>query len=372
MSNHSFARYTVLCLHLAGVVQSIHRETSDAAAATEEEEMGNYTYITLADESKVSIFEMDPETGALTYKKDVGLSGGPGPIATDRNEEFMYIGIRSTCEIASFRIDKGSGDLEALGIISLDADPCYMFVDRTGKFLLSSYYRAGKVTVHAIGEDGAAGALVTEVPTAEHAHCIQTDRSNRFAFVPHTVPPNSIFQFVFNADNGSLTPNTPGKVKRPAGEGPRHFVFHPFKDVVYVSNENGSSVTAYRFDTGNGTLEDFQTLSTLPEGFTGENTCAQIHMTPCGRMLFVTNRGHDTIACYSIDIDTGRMASVGQQKTEPVPRVFNLDPSGKFLFAAGQGSGKVEAFRVDADAGLTTSIGTYDVGKQPMWVQILR
>jgi 6-phosphogluconolactonase len=247
-----------------------------------------------------------------------------------------------------------------------------MSVDRNGKYLLSSYYNGGKVTVHKIDGTGAAAGKVAEVPTAEHAHCVQTDRTNRFAFVPHTVPPNAIFQFRFNDKSGELTPNASAKVERPAGEGPRHFAFHPHKDVVYVSNENGSTVTAYTLDTEAGTLSDFQTLSTLPDAFSGENTCAQIHTTPCGRMLFVSNRGHDSIASYAVGEDTGRMTPLGQQMTEPVPRVFIVDPTGNFLYAAGQGSGKMEAFRIDVEAGSLTSLGLYDVGDIPMWVEVLQ
>ncbi len=330
-----------------------------------------YLYVALGDENKVSIYTMEQDAGNLTFREDVSLSGGPGPIAVDANQRHMYIGIRSTCEIASFSIDPDSGKLSALGTISLDADPCYLFVDRTGKFLLSSYYSGGKVSVHKIGADGTAGEKLCEVATAEHAHCIQTDRSNRFAFVPHTVPPNAIFQFRFDAQTGVLTPNSKAKVSRPEGEGPRHFVLHPTKDFVYVSNENGSSVTAYRIDPENGLLSDFQTLSTLPDGYTGENTCAQIHMTPDGKLLFVSNRGHDSIACYAIDEDSGRMSALGQQKTEPVPRVFGVDPAGRFLFAAGQGSGRMEAFRIDENSGSLSSLKVYDVGKRPMWVMLL-
>jgi 6-phosphogluconolactonase len=333
--------------------------------------MTYYTYVALAGEKKVSIYTMDPETGTLTSKDDVGLSGEPGPIAVDTEQAFMHIGIRSTLEIASYRINPETGGLSALGTVPLDADPCYMSVDNTGKYLLSSYYGAGKITVHPIGDNGTVGDKVADVPTAEHAHCVETDRSNRFLFVPHTVPPNAIFQFLFDAETGTLAPNTIPKVTRPKGEGPRHFVFHPKKDFVYVSNENGSSVTAYRFDSGNGTLTDFQTLSTLPDGYSNENTCAQIHMTPCGRMLFVSNRGHDSIACYAINAESGEMTALGQQKTEPLPRVFAVDPTGKFLFATGQGSGKMEAFRLDVDAGSLTSLKVYDVGDRPMWVLVL-
>lgn len=334
--------------------------------------MAFYTYTALGDDNKVSMYEMDPATGVLSFRKDVCFGGGPGPIAVDSKQEYMYVGFRSSREISSYRIDARSGGLTPIGTVSLDADPCFMFVDRTRKYLLSSYYLAGKVTVHAIDRKGAAGRLVTEVSTAEHAHCIQTDRSNRFVLVPHTVPPNAIFQFLFNEKTGALTPNPVPKVSRPAGQGPRHYVYHPAKDFVYVSNENSSSVTAYTFDATSGTLADFQTLSTLPEeGYDEKNTCAQIHMTPDGRMLFVSNRGHDSIACYSVDSGNGLMTPLGRQKTEPVPRVFGVDPTGNFLFAAGQGSGKMEAFRIGAKSPALTPLAVYDVGRKPMWVMTL-
>lgn len=331
-----------------------------------------YTYITLAGENKVSLYEMNSDTGELSFREDVGLSGGPGPIAVDPKQQFMHIGIRSTPEIASFRIDPDTGGLSPLGTLALDTDPCHMSMDHTGKFLFSAYYFAGKVTVHSIGGNGAAADKVTEVATAEHAHCVQIDRSNRYLFVPHTVPPNAIYQFLFDQKTGALTPNAVPKVTRPEGEGPRHYVYHPTEDFVYVSNEDSSTVTAYRFDPEIGTLSGFQTLSTLPDNFTGENTCAQIHMTPCGRLLFVSNRGHDSIACYGIDQETGTMTPLGQQETEREPRVFNVDPKGEFLLAAGRLSGKLEVFKIDVDGGSLTSLSVYDVGDQPLWVSVLQ
>lgn len=333
--------------------------------------MAFYAYVAVGGENKVLIFKMDPYTGALQDRREVGLSGGPGPLAVDPEQKFMYVGVRSTREISSFRIDPDTGGLSHLRAVSLDADTCYAATDRRGRFLLSAYYGAGKVTVHAIGEDGVAAKQVAEVPTAEHAHCIRVDASNRFVFVPHTMPANAIFQFIFDERTGALTPNAVPKRMGEAGAGPRHFTFHPGKDVLYTSNENGSSVTAYHFDPKSGTLTPFQTLSTLPEGFDGKNTCAKIHIHPSGEFLYVSNRGHDSIACFAVDRTTGALTSLGQQKTEPVPRAFNLDPTGNFLFAAGQGSGRLEAFRVDPRSGRLQPLTVYPVGDRPMWVLIL-
>ena len=112
------------------------------------------------------------------------------------------------------------------------------------------------------------------------------------------MPVNAIYQFTFDETTGELAPNEVVKVDAVYGEGPRHYEFHPTLDVVYVANENGSSVTVYDFNPDNGTLAPRQTLSTLPEGFTERNTCAQIHIHPSGKFLYISNRGHNSIAGY--------------------------------------------------------------------------
>jgi 6-phosphogluconolactonase len=258
--------------------------------------------------------------------------------------------------------------------IPLESDSCYISTDRSGKFLLSAYYGAGKVAVHPIGEDGAAETPPIEWrSTAEKAHWIRTDPSNKFAFVPHPVgvSSNAIFQFKFDENSGHLTPNDPPKLISEEGVGPRHLCFHPSKHVVFSSNEQGCSVTAYDFNPAAGTLRAFQTLSTLPKDYAEQNTCAQIHITPNGRFLYVSNRGHDSIAAFSIDEATGRLVSIGQYPSEKTPRAFNIDPTGNFLFAAGQGSGWLASYRVEAQTGALLPLERYEVGKNPMWVLIL-
>jgi len=330
--------------------------------------MEYHTYISISGENKISLFKMNTDTGKLLFQKDIELSGGPGPLALDHEEKFIYAGIRSNREIASFRIDHNTGDLSLIGTMSLEADPCYIITDRKGNFLLSAYYGAGKVAVHPIGEDGVVSSPPIEwISTAEHAHCIQTDASNKFAFVPHTVEPNCIFQFKFDENTGKLTSNDIPKVVPEEEVGPRHFCFHPSKNIVYTSNEQGSSATAYNFDTSAGTLSPFQTVSTLPSDYDEENTCAQIHITPSGKFLYVSNRGHDSIAGFSID-DTGQLSSLGQQSTEPTPRAFNIDPTGNFLYAGGQGSGKIASYRINPQTGELEPLEIYAVGKNPMWV----
>ncbi|MFQ6039964.1 MAG: lactonase family protein [Candidatus Poribacteria bacterium] len=329
-------------------------------------------YISIAGENKISTFKMNPDTGKLIFQGDIAVSGGPGPLAVDPERRFLYVGIRSTRQISSFRINHSTGDLLLIGTVSLDADPCYIATDRRGNFLLSAYYGAGKAAVHSIGRDGAVSSPAIEwLSTAEHAHCIQTDPSNKFAFVPHTVEPNVIFQFNFDENTGALTPNDIPQVRPEEKLGPRHFCFHPNRDILYFSNEQGSSVTAYNFDPSAGTLTAFQTISTLPENYAGENTCAQIHITPSGKFLYVSNRGHDSIAGFSTDDATGELSSLGQQPTEPTPRAFTIDPAGNFLFAGGQGSGRLASYRVNNQTGELEPLETYTVGRNPMWILVV-
>lgn len=334
--------------------------------------MAYYAYIAVAGENKISTFNLDPNTGKLLFLQDVEVGGGPAPLAVDPKKKFLYAGLRASRHISSFRIDHNTGNLSLIKKIPLESDPCYVSTDRQGKFLLSAYYGAGKVAIHPIDEDGTVGTPPIEwLSTAEKAHWIQTDPSNKFAFVPHPVGANFIFQFKFDENTGHLTPNDPPKLISEEGAGPRHLCFHPIKNVVYSSNEQGCSVIAYHFDPSPGTLTAFQTISTLPKDYEGQNTCAQIHMTPNGKFLYVSNRGHDSIAGFSIDETSGQLASIGQYPSEKTPRAFNIDPTGNFLFAAGQTSGWLASYRIEAQTGTLKPLERYEVGKNPMWVLIL-
>jgi 6-phosphogluconolactonase len=335
--------------------------------------MAYRVYVPVAAEDKILIWDLDHESGALSLQEEVPLAGGPSPLAVDPAQRFLYVGLRASCQIASLGIDRGTGGLGLLGTIPLPSDPCYLSVDRSGRYLLSSYYGAGHVGVHPIGADGRVRPEPVEwLATAPKAHSIHVERSNRFTFVPHVGESNCILQFAFDAQTGRLTPNDPPRVVPPAGTGPRHYCYHPTLNTVYLTNEQASSVTAYRLDPAAGTLEAMQTLSTLPPDYDGPNTCAQIHMTPSGRTLYAANRGHDSLACFAVDAASGRLTSLGQQPTEPVPRTFGIDPQGRYLYAAGQGSGRLAAYRIDDQSGALHPLGTYALGERPMWVLILK
>ena len=340
--------------------------------------MAYYVYVSLQEEDRISTFTMDPATGKLEAKGQTPLAGRPAPLAIDPDKRYLFAGRRLAGDygLSSFSIDRSTGGLSHVGNIPLQGDPVHMSTDRQGRFLLSAYYYQQRTAVHAIGADGALTDPPVEwLETDTGAHYVQTDPSNRFALVPHIAEgshtgPNAIFQFKFDAATGRLTPNSPPRVTPSEPDGPRHLCFHPQKDVVYASNEQGCSVTAYNFDTSQGTLSPFQTVSTLPEGFSGQNSCSQIQITPSGKFLYAPNRGHNSIAGFSVAESDGSLTSIGQVPTETVPRAFSLDPQGNFLYAAGLESGNLASYRVNGGTGALEPMEVYPVGRGPMWVLI--
>jgi 6-phosphogluconolactonase len=336
--------------------------------------MPTYTYVSVSEEDRIAVYLTDPESGKLSPHSEVAVEGTPAPMAVDPTRRFVYVGRRGANKISSYRIDPDNGGLSLIGTVSLESDPCFLATDKTGRFLLSAYYAGGLAAVHPIGDDGAAtGPAIEWLATSPGAHSIQTDPTNRFAFLPHiagTVGPNRILQFRFDESTGKLTPNSPFELVPEEGVGPRHYRFNPTKDIVYFCNEQGCSVTAYHLDTSKGTLSPFQTVPTLPEGYDGENTCAQIQITDSGRFLYAPNRGHDSIAGFAIDATTGRLTPIGHVAAEPHPRATSLSLDGRYLYVAGLDSGRMVSYRIDDDTGELQPRETYEVGAGPMWILI--
>ena len=334
---------------------------------------GYYVYVSFQDDDKVSIFRLNPETGALAWQEDVAIEGGPAPLAISPDQRVLHVGRRGRQEISSYRIDPATGGLSLLGTAPLQGEPVYVATDRTGRFVLSAYYYQSTAAVHAVGEDGAVAFPPVEWRfTAHGAHAIKTDRSNRYAFVPHIANrgPNAIFQFLFDEKTGHLTPNDPPRHSPTEYLGPRALAFHPSLDVVYFSDEQGGSVTAYRLQPSAGTLDPIQTITTLPADYEGDNTCSQIQIAASGKFLYAPNRGHNSVASFAVDGSTGHLTATGWVSTEPVPRAFSLDPSDRFVFVGGLDSGRIASYEADPDTGALTPLETYEGGNRPMWVLI--
>ena len=327
-----------------------------------------FVYVSMAPEQKIQVYRLDPTEGKLTAVDAVSVKGAPGALAVDPERQFLFASLRTSSTLASFRIDPATGKLKLLGTAPLPKgeNAAYVGTDRTGRWVLSASYAAGKVVIHRIKDDGTIQSpAVQTVETAKTAHCAVTDRGNRFVFVPH-VTPNAVYQFRLDTASGKLT--DAGKAKGGADRaGPRHLAFHPTLDLAFTSDEEGSSITAYRFDAAKG-LKPVQTLSTLPPDFKGENTTAEVKVHPSGKFVWVSNRGHDSLAGFAIDAHTGKLTALGQTPTEKTPRSFDVSPDGRFVLAAGEGSGKLAVYEVDLATGKLTRRHTYDVGKSLTWV----
>ena len=317
--------------------------------------MPDHLYVSVSgDDPHLATYRIDA-SGGLRATSRASLPGNPGALAAspDGRSLFADVTVNGDHQAHSFRIDPATGDLRHFGTAEIGPYPCYLATDKTGRFLLAAYYSDGMATVHRIGDDGAVTDPRVQVfETAPKAHCILTDATNRFAFVPHVGDENAIWQFRFDEATGTLTPNDPPKASPEPGQGPRHMCFHPNGLFAFSNGEQGSSVTAWACDAEAGTLAPLQTLSTLPADWDGEgNSCSQIRITPDGRFLYSCNRGHDSLAAYRIQADTGMLTALGQFGTDPTPRPLAISPDGDNLYVAGAGS-RLQAWIIADDGTL--------------------
>ncbi len=344
-------------------------------------------YVSIAGEKRIEVYQIKSNGGELRRIWDIFTTGEPGALTTDPKRRLLFAALRSTGELASFRIEPATGKLTHINTVEGGADPAHISVDKTGKYLLNAYYVAGQVTVHEIAADGSLGKKARQTyKTKEKAHAAVFDPDEMAVLVPHTGP-NVIYALAWLERNGELTDlgRTAGiEIEVPKNTGPRHLVFHPTlrihggldidARVGYVANEQGNSVTMHHavLNPINWGVTPKQSLSTLPEGFTGTNACAEIRLHPSNQFLYVSNRGHDSIAAFRVDRKTGKLTGLGQTPTQKTPRSFDIDPSGKYLFAAGESSGRLAAYGINEDTGVLKELTSYEVGKKLWWVMAVR
>jgi 6-phosphogluconolactonase len=320
----------------------------------------------------IYLYRMDAETGALALDSVASGIRRPSFLALHPNGRFLYavseVGDRSG-GLTAFALDPVSGRLRALNQQpSHGAASCHLSVDSTGRFLFAASYSSGNIVVLPINADG---SLRPAIQVVEHvgpgetpenhdtarAHMILQDPSARYVLVPD-LGLDQLMVYRFDADSGALTPNDPPHVKAVKGAGPRHLDFHPSGQYAYLINELNGTLSAYAYDAARGRFDHLHTLSTLPEGYTGPISCADVHVAPSGRFVYGSNRGHDSLAAFAIDPATGRLTPAGHTPTGgKTPRNFALDPRGRFLIAANQDSDSLVVFRVDAETGALTPTG---------------
>lgn len=281
--------------------------------------------------------------------------------------------------ICAFSLDSTTGQVQYLNRQAGDGDsPCHVSTDQTGRWVLSVSYTGvddrGSVCVFPVLADGSLGARTTYLQhegsgvnpdrqQASHPHMIVTDPTNQLVLVPD-LGIDKVMVYRLDHETGTLTPHDVPWLRLADGAGPRHLVFHPNGQFLYVINELNSTVTSFRYDAAQGTFEPLETVSTIPDDFTANNQCANIHIEPSGRFLYGSNRGHNSIVIYAIDSETGRLELVGFESTlGEWPRGFAIDPTGTMLIAANQNSDDVRTFRIDPLHGTLSATGfKLDIG----------
>jgi 6-phosphogluconolactonase len=257
-----------------------------------------------------------------------------------------------------------------------------MSVDATGRFVLVANYGSGSVCVLPIGRDGGLGDAADVVQhqgssvnprrqQGPHAHSITLDAANRYAFAAD-LGIDKVMVYRLDTASGKLIPNDPPWAQVKPGAGPRHFDFHPSGKYAYLINELDSTITAFAYDASRGIIREIQTVPTLPADFRGASTCADVHVSPSGKFLYGSNRGHDSIVIFRIDEATGRLSYVGHELTQgKTPRNFAIDPTGTFLLAANQNSDTIVTFRIDQQTGKLTPTGHVAEAPMPVCLKLM-
>ena len=396
--NNNFTRRNFLKLTAAGTVGLTFAPSifGQMSGDNKMKEMLVYigTYTSGKGESKsdgIYIYKLNLESGDLKPYKTVENVVEPSYIAIDKNKKYLYaVNETETYEgkksgaVSAFAIDKKTGDLKFLNKQpSLGGAPCFVTVSENEKFVLAANYLGGNVSSFPIQTGGKLGASVDlqqnegtgpnkNRQEAAHAHSVNFDEKNNFAFVCD-LGVDKIFIYEFDKKTGKLTPNPAQNFfQSKPGAGPRHFAIHKNNKIAFVINELDSSVTSLDFDAKLGTLKEIQTVPSLPADFKKSNTCADIHISPDGKFLYGSNRGHDSIVVYKIDAENGKLEFVEHTLTNgKTPRNFAISPDGKFLLTANQNSDSVVVFRIDEKSGKLTATGKTARVPMPVCLKIV-
>jgi 6-phosphogluconolactonase len=335
--------------------------------------------------------ELDLASGKLTAPELAAETKDPSFLAIHPNQHFLYavneganFNGTGAGAVSAFALDPKTGALTSLNQQSSGgAGPCHLVVDRQGKHVLAANYGGGSACVLPIQADGRLGEATSFVQhhgssankqrqEKPHAHSVNLDAANHFAFVAD-LGLDKVLVYRFDAKKGTLTPNEPPAAAVAPGAGPRHFAFHPNGRYAYVINEMQSTVTAFSYDAERGELKTLETVSTLPKGFKGNTSTAEVQVHPSGKFLYGSNRGHDSIAIFAIDPETGKLTAVGHQAQQiKTPRNFGIDPTGTYLLVANQASNSLVVFRINPKTGELEPTGTLVEVPKPVCVKMIR
>jgi 6-phosphogluconolactonase len=347
-----------------------------------------FIYVSNAEDGDISTYRLRRGSGELQVGPRVPVAPMAMPMAVSHDRRFVFVAVRSKpFSVVTLSLDRQTGGLARLSSAPLPDSMSYLSLDRTGRYLFAASYAASLASVHGIAGDGRVSAAPLQVvTTGRHAHSIRVDESNRYVFVP-TLGTDAVFQFVFDAQSGRLASNTPSLVLVKPGNGPRHVITSPDNRFVFVSNEMAGTVTTFALDRATGLLTEVDSACGVPPEANlvpgvvrgsqpGRDSdrdiwAADLHMTPDGRFLYLSERTTSTLACFGVDAATGRLTYRGSAPTEKQPRGFGIDPRGRFLVAAGEKSATISLYAIDAGSGALRPLDRYPAGKGGNWVEIV-
>lgn len=333
----------------------------------------------------IYVYWLDLESGALTPAAELGGIDHPSYLALHppyvyATNELVEKRGQEEGAVSAFRFDSATGKLTLLNQQpSHGRSPCHVWVDRSGKWVLVANYSSGSAAVYPLLEDGQLGEASDVIQHSgsgvnpdrqegPHAHCIMTDPTNEYVLLAD-LGIDRLMVYRLDAQTGKLTLASWAQVD--AGAGPRHIEFHPSGRYCFLINEMASTINVFRWE--NGVLHNLQTISTLPEDYTGDTTTAAIHVAPNGRFVYGSNRGHDSIAIFEFDESSGQLALVGHESTQgKTPRDFMIDPTGTYLLAANQNSHTIVSFRIGAEIGTLTPTGHVTEVMMPVCLKALK
>jgi len=381
----------LIALHLTTMSRAWGNDmaSEEAASGTMWLYVGTYTHGKTPSEG-IYLLELDLASGRLTTRGAAARLADPSFLAIHPTRKFLYavneldkFNGRKGGSVSALSIDPASGMLTLLNQQSSGgSDPCHLTVDRTGKNVLVANYGSGSIACLPIQAGGTLSAassfLQHEGKSVDsgrhegpHAHSINLDQANRFAIVAD-LGLDRVFVYKLDAGKGTLTPNEPPFATVAPGSGPRHFAFHPGGRFGYVISEMANTVTAFAYDADRGALTEIQTISTLPPGFQGKSYTAEVQVHPSGKFLYGSNRGHDSIAIFTVDPVTGKLTAAGHQATlGKNPRNFAIDPTGKYLLAENQDSDSIVVFRIDPATGDLKQVGEPLAVPMPVCIRMI-
>ncbi|MFZ5833274.1 MAG: lactonase family protein [Planctomycetota bacterium] len=345
---------------------------------------------TRAESKGIYLFLLDLTTGKLEPQGLVAETKNPTFLAFHPTRPLLYAvgelenagaGGKRAGAVSAFAIDPATGKLTLLNQQpSGGPGPCHVAVDRSGKCVIVANYSGGSVSSMPIEEDGKLGPPATFIqfegssvnPQRQkepHAHSANVDPANRFVFIAD-LGTDKIMVYRLDAAAGKLQPHDPPFASVEPGSGPRHFTFHPDGKYAYVLNELACTVTVFDYDADAGRLTAKQTIGTLPEGFSEKNTTSEVLVHPSGKFLYAANRGHDSIAIFAVNPQTGELTAVGHEPTQgSIPRNFGIDPTGQYLIVANQEGNTVTVFRIDQSSGKLSATDRVEVSV-PMCIRM--